>query len=128
MNVDYEKMRESAEDASSLLQALGQPSRLMILCRLAEGECSVGRLAESLDMRQSRVSQHLALLRREGLVAHRREGQTIHYRIADGRAARILELLYELFCQSGEESDGVSGRAPSNGRKRQSSGNSQDAS
>lgn len=103
MNVDHEKMRESAEDASSLLQALGQPSRLMILCRLAEGECSVGRLAASLEMRQSRVSQHLALLRRQGLVTHRRDGQTIYYRVADGRAARILELLYELFCGAGED-------------------------
>ncbi len=106
MNVDYQQMRESAEDASSMLQALGQPSRLMILCRLAEGECSVGRLAETLGMRQSRVSQHLALLRREGLVAHRREGQTIYYRVADGRAARILELLYELFCGAGNEEAG----------------------
>ncbi len=100
-------MRESAEGACNLLQALGQPARLMILCHLAEGECSVGRLAESLEMRQSRVSQHLARLRREGLVAHRREGQTIYYRVADGRAARILELLYEMFCRESPGSERI---------------------
>lgn len=97
-NMDPERMIAAAREASAFLQALGQPTRLMILCRLAEGETPVGRLAESLGLRQATVSQHLALLRREGIVATRREAQTIYYRIADDRTQALLETLYRLFC------------------------------
>jgi len=70
----------------------------MIMCQLIEGEKSVGQLAGFLDVRESTVSQHLALLRKDRLVATRREGQTIFYSIASEPARRLLELLYEIYC------------------------------
>lgn len=84
--------------ASDLLKALANPHRLMILCQLTERECSVGELAGCLDLRLSTISQHLSLLRRDGLVAPRREGQTIHYRLADPVAKGILETLFAAYC------------------------------
>ncbi len=91
-------MQGAANQAGDLLKSLSNPHRLMILCQLLEGERSVGELAAFLDLRSSTVSQHLALLRREGLVAARREAQTIFYGIASHPARRILETLFELFC------------------------------
>lgn len=98
MKVEVDLMRSAAGQASELLKSLSNPHRLMILCQLLEGERSVGDLAAFLDLRSSTVSQHLALLRREGLVAARREAQTIFYGIASHPARRILETLFELFC------------------------------
>ncbi len=91
-------MHAAADQASELLKSLANPHRLMILCQLLEGERSVGELAAFLDLRSSTVSQHLALLRRDGLVTARREAQTIYYGIASVPARRILETLFELFC------------------------------
>lgn len=70
----------------------------MILCQLADGELSVGQIEPRVGLSQSALSQHLALLREEGVVATRREGQAIHYRLADPAAARLIETLAELFC------------------------------
>lgn len=91
-------MHKAADQAGELLKAVANPHRLMILCQLLEGERSVGELAAFLDLRSSTVSQHLALLRRDGLVTARREAQTINYDIASHAARRILETLFELFC------------------------------
>ena len=91
-------MHAAAGQAGELLKSLANPHRLMILCQLLEGERSVGELAAFLDLRSSTVSQHLALLRRDGLVTARREAQTIYYGIASMPARRILETLFELFC------------------------------
>lgn len=98
MNIDSKIMHSAADQASDLLKSLSNPHRLMILCQLLEGERSVGELAAFLDLRSSTVSQHLALLRREGLVAARREAQTIYYDIVSPPARRILQTLFELFC------------------------------
>ncbi|MCB5944034.1 helix-turn-helix transcriptional regulator [Acidocella sp. KAb 2-4] len=98
MNIDPNLMHSAADQASDLLKSLANSHRLMILCQLLEGERSVGELAAFLDLRSSTVSQHLALLRREGLVVARREAQTIYYDIASQPARRILETLFELFC------------------------------
>ncbi|HQU05509.1 MAG TPA: metalloregulator ArsR/SmtB family transcription factor, partial [Acidocella sp.] len=84
-------MHKAAGQASEVLKSLANPHRLMILCQLIEAERSVGELAAFLDLRSSTVSQHLALLRRDGLVAARRDGQTIWYGIASEPAAKILE-------------------------------------
>ena len=84
--------------AVELLQSLGNRSRLMIMCQLLEGEKSVGQLAEFLQARESTVSQHLALLRKDRLVTTRRDGQTIFYSISSDPARRIIELLYEIYC------------------------------
>jgi DNA-binding transcriptional ArsR family regulator len=98
MKVSSERMRGAAGDAAGMLRALSSPHRLMILCELIDGERSVGDLAASLELRQSTVSQHLALLRKDQLVTARRDGQTIWYSIASAAARRILETLYEIYC------------------------------
>ena len=92
-------LEKRAEEAARLLAALGQSKRLMALCRLMETEMSVGALAEAVGLGQSALSQHLARLRDLGLVATRREGQTIYYRLASDNARRLIELLYELYCR-----------------------------
>lgn len=94
-------MEEHAAQAASMLRLLASERRLTVLCTLiAEGEAPVGRLAERARLSQPAMSQHLAKLREDGLVATRREGTTIHYRIADPRVARIMATLYEVFCAS----------------------------
>lgn len=96
--IDPNAMREAADDASELLKALSNQHRLLILCKLIEGEKSVGQLAEFLGIRDSTVSQHLALLRRERIIAGRRDGQTIWYRIESGPARAVMEVLYGAYC------------------------------
>ncbi len=99
MKIDADAMRDAAGEASELLKALSNQHRLLILCRLIDGEKSVGQLAEFLGIRDSTVSQHLALLRRDRLIAGRRDGQTIWYRIESDVARRVVEVLYGSFCQ-----------------------------
>ena len=96
--IDLEQMAQSASRASSLMKTLGHKDRLMILCHLADGEKSVGQIAELLEISQSPLSQHLSRMRKEGLVDTRREAQTIYYSLQSGEAAKIVEVLYELFC------------------------------
>lgn len=91
-------MDQAAEKAVALLKALASPVRLKLLCHLVERERSVGELAGLLAVRESVVSQHLALLRRDGLVAFRREGQTLWYRLDNPAARRVLETLYGIYC------------------------------
>ncbi len=91
-------MESRAEEAARLLSALGQTKRLMVLCRLVDKEMSVGALAESVGLGQSALSQHLARLRDLGIVATRREAQTIYYRLASDNARRLIGLLYEIYC------------------------------
>jgi DNA-binding transcriptional ArsR family regulator len=95
---DLEEMQMHAADAAGLMKALGNESRLMILCALAEGEKSVGELNDFIALSQSALSQQLAVLRREGLVSTRRESQVIYYSLVDGPANRIVQLLHEIFC------------------------------
>jgi DNA-binding transcriptional ArsR family regulator len=98
--IDLKQMANSANRASALMKTLGHKDRLMILCHLADGEKSVGQIAELLQIPQSPLSQHLSRMRKEGLVETRREAQTIFYSLKSGEAARIVEVLYELFCAS----------------------------
>ena len=96
------ELEKNAGKASDLLSALSNPRRLAVLCRLVDGELSVNALAGSIGLSQSAISQHLAKLREKGLVATRREGQTIYYRIASANARAILESLHRIFCASPE--------------------------
>ena len=98
MNIKYNEIGSKAEQATDLLKALANPNRLMILCILTEGEKSVGALAETLKVRETLVSQHLALLRKDGIVRRRRDAQTIHYSLAASEARRVIETLYEIYC------------------------------
>jgi len=99
-DIDLQQMAQSADRASSLMKTLGHKDRLMILCHLAEGEKSVGQIAEILEISQSPLSQHLSRMRKEGLVDTRREAQTIFYSLKSGQASKIVEVLYDLFCAS----------------------------
>lgn len=92
-------LEQNARKASSLLKALGNERRLLILCHLAEGEKSVGELETLISLSQSALSQHLARLRRDGLVSTRRAAQTIYYSLAGREAAAIMETLHALFCE-----------------------------
>ncbi|MFP4125514.1 MAG: metalloregulator ArsR/SmtB family transcription factor [Alphaproteobacteria bacterium] len=88
----------AAGRAARLLRLMGHDARLMILCHLADSEQHVGALEAKLGLSQSALSQHLARLRGEGLVATRRSGQQIFYRLASAEAARILAALHEVYC------------------------------
>ena len=98
MKINSEIMERAADEASNLLKALSNRHRLLIICQLIDGERSVGELAELLGLRDSTVSQHLALLRKDGLVSARRDAQTIYYSIASEPARDILKTLYQAFC------------------------------
>ena len=91
-------MHASAGEAEDLLKAMANRHRLLILCQLIDGERSVGELAGLLELRDSTVSQHLALLRKDGLVSTRRDGQHIWYAIASDPARKLVETLYQVFC------------------------------
>ena len=94
----FSQMITHAARASNFLKAISHEGRLMILCHLSTGEKSVTELEELLSARQAAVSQQLSRLRSEGLVAPRREGKAIYYRLTDRRAIQILEVVYDLFC------------------------------
>lgn len=97
-NFDIARFEESAGAAAKLLKALSNERRLMVLCQLADGERSVGQLLPASGLSQSALSQHLAVLREEGIVATRREAQTVWYRIADPAALKLVATLAEIFC------------------------------
>ena len=89
--------RARAGEAARFLKVLANDNRLMVLCSLNDGELSVGELHDRVPLSQSALSQHLAVLRREGLVTTRREAQTIHYRIADPRVHELMPTVCSLF-------------------------------
>jgi DNA-binding transcriptional ArsR family regulator len=96
---DIARMEVHAGEAARLLKNLSHETRLLILCHLSEEELSVGELNRRVNVSQSVLSQHLAVLRKDGLVATRRQAQTIFYRLADDKAARMLALLHGLYCK-----------------------------
>jgi DNA-binding transcriptional ArsR family regulator len=87
----------SANAAARLLKLLASEQRLLLLCRLGQGECSVGELAQQAGLTHSAASQHLAKLRAEGLVETRRHAQTIYYRLIDEAATRVIGLLCDIY-------------------------------
>ncbi len=98
MKVSVESMQEQAGKAQRLLTAMANEKRLLILCQLIDGERSVSDIAELLGARQSTISQHLALLRRDGFVQARRDGQTQFYSLKGDDARSVIETLYTLYC------------------------------
>ena len=99
ITANFKTMRKHAEGAAAMLRALSHEARLLVLCELVAGERAAGDLVRRSGLSQSALSQHLARLREEGLVATRRDGQSIFYRIDDPDAARILACLYEIYCK-----------------------------
>ena len=98
MAVDIDLMRKHAATACRLLGAMANEKRLMILCQLVSEERSVNELAEALELRQSTVSQHLALLRKDGLVVCRRDAQSQLYSLTGREARAVVDTLYQLYC------------------------------
>jgi len=93
-----EEMLPHAEQAATLLRALANEQRLMILCNLSGGELSVGQLNERVPLNQSALSQHLAVLRKTGAVNTRREAQTVYYSLKPGPAADVIAILHSIYC------------------------------
>jgi len=93
-----EELKSKASEASNLLSSMSNEKRLMILCQLIDGERTVNDLAEQLNVRQSTVSQHLALLRKDGLVSSRREAQAQYYSLVGEAVKSILGTLYSIYC------------------------------
>jgi DNA-binding transcriptional ArsR family regulator len=112
--MSLDELAANASEATALLKALANEQRLLILCHLAsEGELSVGSLGDRIELSQSALSQHLARLRDDRLVTFRRESQTLHYRVADSRVEKLLDLLRDLFCPGlmpGEQRKGYNHR------------------
>ncbi len=96
--MNYKNLHENAREAAEFLKTLGNEWRLMILCSLGSAEKSVSTLEGELGIKQSALSQHLARLRRDGLVKTRRESQTIYYSLADPEIMKVISVLQEVFC------------------------------
>lgn len=96
--LDPRVFETKAETAASLLKAMSNPHRLMILCRLGASEASVGELQADSGLSQSALSQHLAVLRGRGLVQTRRERQTIYYSLSDPAVRQVIETLMKIYC------------------------------
>ena len=95
------ELQSRAGAAEAMLKAVANRNRLVILCELLKGERSVGAVQDAIGLSQSALSQHLARLRKDELVATRRELQTIYYSLSSMRVARLIGLLYELYCAPG---------------------------
>ena len=108
-NAEFAQFSGQATEAVAVLRSLAHEGRLLVLCYLAEsGELSVGELVDRIGLSQSALSQHLAKLRAEGLVATRKNAQTVYYRVADPRVLTLLATLHDLYCPA-------LGRAETNG-------------
>lgn len=92
-------LQAAATEAGSLLSKLAHPQRLMLVCHLLEGECTVGDLAQAVGLRQPTTSQHLAQLKADGIVTPRRDGQMIYYKLATGPSRAIIKALQAHFCK-----------------------------
>ena len=95
---DAAQMAQHAAAAAELLKALSHPARLLVMCRLVDGEASVGELQQQIGLSMSALSQHLAVLRELALVNTRRQSQTIFYSLADGPALGVIQALYDAYC------------------------------
>jgi len=99
MQDNFSQFAEQAAEAVSVLKSIAHEGRLLVLCYLSEaGEMSVGELAERVGLSQSALSQHLAKLRTEGLVATRKQAQTVYYRIDQPKVLTLLSVLHDLYC------------------------------
>ena len=98
VELEVEKMRAAAEEATALLRALAKPDRLFLLSNLSQAERCVSELEEELGIEQPTLSQQLTVLRTQELVSTRRDGKWIYYSVSDPKVLAVLETLYRLFC------------------------------
>ncbi|HIF9189530.1 TPA: ArsR/SmtB family transcription factor [Photobacterium damselae] len=96
--MDLQQMEQNAAQAVTLLKAMANERRLFILCYLLDGEMSVGIMSEKLGLSQSALSQHLAWLRRDGLVDTRKEAQTVYYFLSSLEVKQMITLLHSMYC------------------------------
>ena len=96
--MNIEQIEKNVQKAAGLLKALSNERRLMIVCTLYKGEKCVSELEQLSDLSQSALSQHLARLRRDGVVKTRRDAQTIYYSLDDSATEAVLHCLHALFC------------------------------
>lgn len=101
-----ERMAARAEEAADLLKALSNPQRLRVMCLLIEGERTVGEINAEVDLSQSALSQHLAVLREGGLVQTRKEAQNVYYSVADGPVHQLIQTLHDIYCPA-VDGDGI---------------------
>lgn len=104
-----ERMQAQAEQAAELMKALSHPQRLRVMCLLIDGERTVGEINAEVELSQSALSQHLALLREGGLVKTRREAQSVYYSVAPGPVQRVIQTLHEVYCPAASDDDGICG-------------------
>jgi DNA-binding transcriptional ArsR family regulator len=97
-NLNIEQMRAAASDAVALLRSLSHEDRLLLLCQLSQQEMCVSELEEKLSIHQPSLSQHIGVLRRNGLITPRREKNHIYYKVNDPNALAMLDVLYRQFC------------------------------
>lgn len=98
ITIELQRLQDNARRASTLLKAMSNQHRLLILCQLVPGEKCVSDLEKVVGLSQSALSQHLARLRRDSLVHTRREAQTIYYSLNGDDASAVIETLYGLYC------------------------------
>lgn len=98
---NLEAMKAAVPEVADLLRLLGTPTRLLLLCHIAQGECAVGQIERDLGIRQPGLSQQLAELRQNQLVVTRRQSRSIYYSVADERVRALLEALHAIFCGDG---------------------------
>ena len=102
------KMQAQAEQAAELLKALSNPQRLRVMCMLIDGEKTVGEINAEIELSQSALSQHLAILRDGGWVQTRRESQSVYYSVVDGPVHRIIQTLHDIYCPTlGTSDEGI---------------------
>jgi DNA-binding transcriptional ArsR family regulator len=110
--MNIEKMNLKAAEVETLLKAMANRQRLMILCKLLNQEMSVSAIVQAIGLSQSAISQHLSVLRNDGLVSTRRESQTIYYAISNPHVTRIISLLYSMFCELEDDHGKAAGHEP----------------
>lgn len=98
-----ERMQAQAEEAAELLKALSNPQRLRVMCLLIDGEKTVGDINAEIELSQSALSQHLAVLREGGLVQTRREAQNVFYSVVEGPAQLLLRTLHDIYCPTDDQ-------------------------
>ena len=99
VKLNVNEMRKNAESSAAFLKLLANPTRLLVLCNLIEGERCVGDLEKGLDISQSALSQHLSKMKEEGIVKADKRGQHVYYSVSDPNVVEILNVLYDLFCK-----------------------------
>ena len=102
--MNIEEMEATAEKVADLMKVLSNKNRLLVLCQLVESERPVGELARGIGIREQAMSQQLALLRKDGLVKTRRDGQTIYYSLARSDIRPLMQFLYDTYCKDGATS------------------------